>query len=383
MVDNGSYTVNLKFAELYFTSAGQRVFDIVINGQTVQSNFDIVARAGGANRAVESLHTWVINDGVIDIQLIGVTENPKINAIEILPVSSGTGTVATPTFSVAGGTYASAQTVAISTATAGATIRYSTDGSTPSSTSGSVYNGAVTVAATATVKAIAYKSGWNDSSVMAATYTIAPPSSTTGTTIRVNAGGPSYTDGSGHVWSADTGFVAGNAYATGASIGNTSDATLYQTERWNPTKLEYRFTVDNGSYTVNLKFAELYFTSAGQRVFDIVINGQKVQSNFDVVAAAPGGNRAVDKSYAVTVTDGSIDIQLVAVTENPKINAIEILPVSSGPGTVAAPVFSVAGGSYTSTQTVAISTSTPGATIRYTMDGSTPTSSSGRCTAAR
>ena len=238
--------------------------------------------------------------------------------------------------------------------------------------------GAITIATTTTLKAMAYKSGWTDSGVASATYTIsATPSGST--TIRVNAGGLSYTDGAGHVWSADTGYLAGNAYSTGAAIANTADASLYQTERWNPTKLEYRFTVGNGSYVVNLKFAELYFTSAGQRVFHIVINGQTVQSNFDVVATAPGGNRAIDKSYAVTVTDGVIDIQLVAVTENPKINAIEILPVSSGTGTgtVATPTFSVGGGSYASTQTVAISTATAGATIRYTTDGSTPSSTSG------
>ena len=42
---------------------------------------------------------------------------------------------ATPTFSPAAGTYSSAQTVTISTTTGGATIRYTTDGTTPSETS--------------------------------------------------------------------------------------------------------------------------------------------------------------------------------------------------------------------------------------------------------
>ncbi len=79
---------------------------------------------------------------------------------------------ALPTFSPVAGTYASAQSVAISTITAGATIRYTTDGSTPSETIGTVYAGAVTVSVTTTLKAIAYKSGLADSAVATAVYTI-------------------------------------------------------------------------------------------------------------------------------------------------------------------------------------------------------------------
>ena len=107
--------------------------------------------------------------------------------------------------------------------------------------------------------------------------------------IRVNAGGAAYTDGAGHVWSADNGYVSGSIYSTGSSIANTADGPLYQTERWNQGKLQYHFAVPNGTYAVNLKFAEIYFTSAGKRVFHIAINGQTVQSNFDIVAAAGVG----------------------------------------------------------------------------------------------
>ena len=83
-----------------------------------------------------------------------------------------TGTVATPTFSPAAGTYASTQSVAISTTTAGASIRYTTDGSTPSSTVGTVYSGPITVSASTTFKAIAYVSGWTNSAVNSAAYAI-------------------------------------------------------------------------------------------------------------------------------------------------------------------------------------------------------------------
>lgn len=79
-------------------------------------------------------------------------------------------TVATPIFSPAAGTYTSAQTVTISCSTSGATIYYTTDGSTPSASS-SVYSSAITVSETTTLKALAMKDG-TSSSVAEATYTI-------------------------------------------------------------------------------------------------------------------------------------------------------------------------------------------------------------------
>ena len=81
--------------------------------------------------------------------------------------------VAMPSFSPAGGTYPSAQNVALSCATSGATIRYTTDGVTvPTSTVGTLYSGSISVSSSATIKAIAYKSSMIDSDVATATYTI-------------------------------------------------------------------------------------------------------------------------------------------------------------------------------------------------------------------
>ena len=77
-------------------------------------------------------------------------------------------TVANPTFSPPEGTYTSAQNVTISCATSGATIYYSTDGSTPSTQ----YTVPVNIASTATLKAKATKEGWTDSQIASASYTI-------------------------------------------------------------------------------------------------------------------------------------------------------------------------------------------------------------------
>ncbi len=91
---------------------------------------------------------------------------------------SGSATVAAPTFGTPGGKYSSPQSVTISTTTSGASIRYTTDGSTPSETAGTLYNGTpVAIKASTVLNAIAYEAGMTDSSIVSATYTlaVAPP----------------------------------------------------------------------------------------------------------------------------------------------------------------------------------------------------------------
>ena len=84
---------------------------------------------------------------------------------------------ASPTFSPASGTYTTPQSVTLSDATSGATIYYTLDGSTPSSSS-AVYVGAISVTATTTIKAIGMASGYSQSGVATGTFTITPPAAT-------------------------------------------------------------------------------------------------------------------------------------------------------------------------------------------------------------
>ncbi|MDD5688433.1 MAG: chitobiase/beta-hexosaminidase C-terminal domain-containing protein [Elusimicrobia bacterium] len=89
--------------------------------------------------------------------------------------------VADPAINPNGGTYSSAQTVSITCATGGAIIKYTTNGSDPSSTNGTVYSGPLTLSSDTTLKAIATKSGNLDSNVVTANFTITAP--TTGDPI--------------------------------------------------------------------------------------------------------------------------------------------------------------------------------------------------------
>src|SRR5208337_1320778 len=86
-------------------------------------------------------------------------------------------TVPTPTFSPAAGTYGSSQTVTISDSTSGSTIYYTTNGTTPT-TSSTKYTSAITVNSTETVKAIATASGYTNSAVGSAAYTFVAPTPT-------------------------------------------------------------------------------------------------------------------------------------------------------------------------------------------------------------
>ena len=85
-----------------------------------------------------------------------------------------TPTAATPTFSPAPGTYSSSQTVTLSDATAGAKIYYTTNGTTPTTTS-SLYSKPITASATTTIEAIAVATNYGNSSVASGVYKISTP----------------------------------------------------------------------------------------------------------------------------------------------------------------------------------------------------------------
>lgn len=126
----------------------------------------------------------------------------------VFDVTSGTvETVATPTFSPAAGAVAENTVVTFASTTSGATFYYTTDGSTPttSSTSGTSY----TITAAVTLKVLAVKSGINDSSVATASYTIA-----SGSSITVNIPATYGEAKTIHYWSVTPATIADSVWAS-------------------------------------------------------------------------------------------------------------------------------------------------------------------------
>ena len=165
------------------------------------------------------------------------------------------------------------------------------------------------------------------------------------TAIRINAGGPQTTF-QGNVFEADRYFADGNAY-TNAQVNLPSP---YQTERTagNPYLLRYNLPVEDGTYTVRLHFAEIYWGApgggtggAGRRLFDIRLEGQLREDDFDITAEA-GAVTALVKEYRVTVSDGRLNLRLDANrgtggVDQPKLSALEVISEGSA-GTDLAPV---------------------------------------------
>jgi hypothetical protein len=80
-----SRSVTLYFVEHFFSAAGNRVFDVVINGKTVLPGFDVLADAGGQYIAVKhTFTTTASSSGQVVIQFVtGAADNPIVNGIVV------------------------------------------------------------------------------------------------------------------------------------------------------------------------------------------------------------------------------------------------------------------------------------------------------------
>ncbi|MEM8844869.1 MAG: malectin domain-containing carbohydrate-binding protein, partial [Pseudomonadota bacterium] len=114
-------------------------------------------------------------------------------------------------------------------------------------------------------------------------------------------------------------------------LGTAASAVLFETERFGvppsaAAPQEWDFEVENGTYTVNLYFAEIFANAPGARVFDIEVEGNVLEDYDIFVAAGNAQNKAILESFTdVMVNDGNLDIDFTTVIDNAKISAIEII----------------------------------------------------------
>ncbi len=191
------------------------------------------------------------------------------------------------------------------------------------------------------------------------------------------SGSETYTDASGRVFTSGEDYVIDgtSTYTVSDAISGTEEDFLFQSERYK-SDLSYDFAVPDGNYKVEFGFSELYFTSNGNRVFDVNVEGSLVIDDLDIHKEVGHDAAYVVTTQSITVGDGNLDIDFIKGTDNPKIAYIAVL-LDAEPTVVADPVISPNGGGFFGSQSVEISTNTPDADIYYTTDGSTPSSSNG------
>ena len=148
-------------------------------------------------------------------------------------------------------------------------------------------------------------------------------SNTSNTIVRTNAGAGEYVDIFGQQWQASQGFSSGRTFSNTNAIAQTESDFLYQSEHIG-RDFSYTQAVANGSYDVTLHFAEIFFNQSGKRVFDVSLEDQLILDDFDIYAQAGGKNIALERTFNVNVSDGSLDLDFLSSVDLAKISAIEI-----------------------------------------------------------
>ncbi len=369
----------------YDAGSGQQNVRSSYNSGTQRFEYKASLPAGAT---VKYSFTWFANGS-------GAADSPLF-VLTLGGGGGGGGTAAAPAFSLPGGSYAGVQQVSLSSGTPGAVIRYTVDGSTPSSAS-PVYAGPIAVGSSLTIKAYASASGLTDSPVTSASYTISI------------ANGPfsqgvSELGSTAMVWfkpaAAQQFVILHYQIGTGSQI-NPKMA-------YNPSLGRYETVLSGLGFGQRLNYAFTYAPVSGAQTDSpaysyVMGTGNDIpKPQFSPASGSYAGPVSVSLSTTAPggviryTTDGSAPTALSPqytgpITVNTALtitaasmlsdgsqsgNVVGTYVVETQGGQVLPPVFSHAGGSYGSPIQLALSSGTVGATIRFTTDGSTPGASS-------
>ncbi|MFL5312396.1 MAG: malectin domain-containing carbohydrate-binding protein, partial [Myxococcales bacterium] len=310
------YLVRLHFCENYApnTTVGSRKFDVTINGTLVLDDYDILAEAGAQHRAVTKEFVVLPNaTGRILLGFTDVVQSALINGIEVLDVPAnqaicGDSIVTPPEVCDDGVNNGAYNGCAAGCLALGPRCGDSTVNGPETCDDGNLVGG----------------------DGCSATCQIEP--SVNGP-VSVNAGGPALAP-----FVADSGFSGGTTTTnwTGAidmtAAPGAAPEAVYRSERFGNMTYTIAGLTPGASYDVRLHFAENWWTAAGQRLFNVAVNGTSVLANFDVFAAAGAQHKAVVRELSgVANANGRIVIAFTTVTDNALINGIEVLapPVSA------------------------------------------------------
>ncbi len=306
-------------------------------------------------------------------------------------------TAATPTFSPAPGTYATAQTVTISDTSSGANIYYTTNGTTPTVSPTDQYTGPITVSTNTTIEAIAGGPNYLTSPVASATYDI-------------QAATPTFSLASGTYYKPQSVSISDttsgtNIYYTTCTFQNqgplctpqtpTTSSTLYTGPITVsvPTVMEAiaggnNYTASNvATLTITIKALAPSFSPGGgtyigaQTVTITNSSSSPGASIYYAVNAAPTTSSTSCSSPCSVTVSASETLEAVSTFDSGLLSESSVASatyVIRAP----APTFSPPAGTYRGTQSVTLSDTASGVTICYTTNGTTPAlgATGGTCT---
>ncbi|WOO39509.1 PKD domain-containing protein [Rubellicoccus peritrichatus] len=157
--------------------------------------------------------------------------------------------------------------------------------------------------------------------------------------LGINCGGDAYlaSDGTQYVADNQAGFLLGGGRHTGnTTVTNTSDSTIYQKGYFPRGSVYWRdIVLPNGEYVVTLKMVNPN-NAINNRIGDYYIEGYRVLNDFDVRAHVER-NVALDRSFRVTINDGTLDVRMHVVKNSPLLCGILVQEAYTGPPVNSAP----------------------------------------------
>lgn len=150
--------------------------------------------------------------------------------------------------------------------------------------------------------------------------------------VKINVGGPAWRDYlADQVWGPEVeyGHLDGREERrpTAVDVLNTDEDSLYYRER--EEVVGYKIRLANGHYKVVLKMAEMEFTEAGSRIFDIIVEGQRVTNRLDLVAQV-GAQTAYELVIdPVVVQDGILDLHFTSLWNNAVLSGMVVMASTS------------------------------------------------------
>ena len=289
--------------------------------------------------------------------------------------------VGTPTFSIPSGSYTAVQNVVVASATSGATIHYTTNGANPTESDATVASGSpVVVNQSLTLKAKAWKTGVPASNIdgtaytlTVATPTIAPNSGTynvdqtvtvsstvSGATLHYTTNGNAPTE-------------ADPTITSGGTLSITQSQTLkvkgWATSWTSSAVASATYTMKVGTPSVSPGGGS--YTSAQTVTVTTSTSGATLR--YTLTGIEPTTADTVIASGGTVQVSNTVTLRVKGWKTGWTDSDTRVATYTLNLGTGATPTMTPPGGTYTSAQSVTLSSTTSGATLRYTLDGTDPT----------